>query len=183
MKVLVAYESKYGATEEIVERIARVIAAREIGVDILRARDVKSLAGYDAFVIGSAVYYGSWVKEATDLVLRERVSLATRPVWLFSSGPVGPATDKSGRDAREVAIPKTLADLRAVITPRDHRVFFGALDRKKMGFADRMIASMPAFPGAEGDFRDWQDIETWAASIAETLASAPVSGPALVAAT
>jgi len=67
--------------------------------------------------------------------------------------------------------PKEIAEFREAINPRDHRVFFGAFDRKKLGFKDRMVAMMPAtralFP--EGDFRNWNDIETWAISIALAL--------------
>jgi menaquinone-dependent protoporphyrinogen IX oxidase len=40
-------------------------------------------------VIGSGVYYGSWLKEATEWVHRNQAVLAERPVWLFSVGPLG----------------------------------------------------------------------------------------------
>ena len=54
---------------------------------------------YDAFVIGGAAYMFHWLKDATAFVQRHRAVLATRPVWLFSSGPLGtdPSTPK-GRD-------------------------------------------------------------------------------------
>lgn len=172
MKVLVAYESKYGATQEIAERIGERLRRRDIAVDVMRARDVHELAGYDAFVIGSAVYYGSWLKDATQLVLRQHATLATRPLWLFSSGPVSTSVvDAQGRDLRAASEPKTVVELRTVVVPRDHRVFFGALEPTKMGIADRMIASLPAFPGARGDFRDWNEIEAWADQIGSELAT------------
>lgn len=173
MRVLVAYESKYGATQGIADRIGETLRAHGLDVDVVRAREVRTLDGYDAFVVGSAAYYGSWINEATQLVLRQRVAIGTRPLWLFSSGPVSSsAVDAKGNDVRAAAEPKTIADLRRAVTPRGHRVFFGALDPTKMGMAERIIASLPAFPGERGDFRDWKDIEAWAEQIARELGDA-----------
>ena len=59
--------------------------------------DVASLDGYDAVIIGSAVYMGHWLDPAKDLVSRFGDALAGRLVWLFSSGPVG---DPSGKLAQ-----------------------------------------------------------------------------------
>jgi menaquinone-dependent protoporphyrinogen oxidase len=172
MLTLVAYASKYGATKGIAERIADVLRTHGLEVEVRPVKDVGDVTGYDAFVIGSAAYYFSWLKEATAFVRRNRAVLASRPVWLFSSGPLGAATtDAKGRDVRESTVPKQIAELTTVIAPRDHRVFFGALDRGKLGFLDRLIVSMPAIPFSEGDFRDWADIQTWAEGIAKELAS------------
>jgi menaquinone-dependent protoporphyrinogen oxidase len=171
MSILVAYASKSGATAEIAERIAATLRAAGQESEARPVEGLDDLAGYDAFVIGSALYYGSWMKEATAFVRRNWVLLASRPVWLFSSGPISPeTTDAEGRDLHEGAEPRQLAELREVLEPRDHRVFFGRLDRRKLGFVDRLVASLPAFPGAEGDFRDWDEIEAWAAGIAHEVA-------------
>lgn len=100
--------------------------------------------------------------------------LAERPVWLFSSGPLGTkATDDQGRDLLTVTKPKELADFREAINPRGHQVFFGALDAKKLGFLHRLMFNLPAnrdrklFP--DGDFRDWNAIDAWAGKIAKEL--------------
>jgi menaquinone-dependent protoporphyrinogen oxidase len=100
--------------------------------------------------------------------------LAARAVWLFSSGPLGRKnTDEQGRDVREVTEPKEVAEFREAIHPRDHRVFFGALDRDKLGFTHRLMLRLPVnrnnaiFP--LGDFRDWNDIDAWAEKIAQAL--------------
>lgn len=179
MKVLVAYETKYGATEAIARRIGEVLKQHGLEVDVSRGREIEDVSPYDAFVIGSAAYYGSWIKEMVDVVKDYQDILRTRPVWLFSSGPISAEkTDAEGRDVRTAAVPKTIAELSPLVTPRDHRVFWGALDRAKLGFPDKLVASLPAFPGAEGDFRDWDDITTWAETIAAALAVTPVLTPA-----
>jgi len=99
--------------------------------------------------------------------MQNRSVLASRPVWLFSSGPLD--SDVSTNDPK--LEPKEIAEFRDAINPRDHRVFFGALDSSKLGFAHRMTWKLPAARAVlpEGDFRDWKDIEAWASSIAQAL--------------
>jgi menaquinone-dependent protoporphyrinogen oxidase len=161
MAVLVAYASKHGSTQEIAERIAEKL--RQLGkeAEVQPVDAVKNPGSYEALVIGSAVYYGSWLKEATEWVHRNQAVLAQRPVWLFSSGPLG--TDV--KDAEQQ--PKEMAEFQQAIRPRDEQIFFGALDHHKLSFPERMVVK--AVKGPEGDFRDWQAIEAWAESIARDL--------------
>jgi len=178
MHVLVAYASRHGATRGIAERIADTLRAAGLDAEARPAAEVKRAAGYDAFVIGSAAYMFHWLKEATGFVRRNRAVLAGKPVWLFSSGPLGTEPlDAEGRDQKVAAVPKEIAELRQVVNARDHRVFFGAYerDRKPIGLGERFVSLMPAardaLPG--GDFRDWPEIEAWAAGIARDLRSVP----------
>lgn len=169
-RVLVAYASKYGATQGIAERIAATLVAAGLAAEAQPVEAVTDLAAYDAVVLGAAVYFGSWLKEAATFVRRNQAVLADQPVWLFSSGPLSAkTTDAQSQDPREAAEPKELAEFTETIQPRGHRVFFGALDRGRLGFVDRLIASLPAFPGAAGDFRDWQASDAWAERSAREL--------------
>lgn len=177
MKVLVAYASKTGFTKGIAEFIAERLRNRGFEVTLQEAGSVGGAADYDAFVVGSAVYMWHWMKEAKRFVMCNQELLRTRPVWLFSSGPVGPSkTDAKGKDLLEVSGPSELGELTEAARPRDHKVFFGGLDGSKLrgatGFFYRMTAksksardSMP-----EGDFRDWNAIGEWANGVAEKLA-------------
>jgi menaquinone-dependent protoporphyrinogen oxidase len=110
-------------------------------------------------------------------VRRNRAYLATKPVWLFSSGPIGAEpTDAHGRDQKEVTIPKEFAELVPAVKARGQEIFFGAVEsgRKPIGFAERIMNFIPAAKGAlpVGDFRDWPAIEAWANSIGRELALA-----------
>jgi menaquinone-dependent protoporphyrinogen oxidase len=177
MNVLIAYATHHGSTREIAERIADVLGRRGLSVTVARADQVRDIRGYDAVLVGSALYCG-WLKEATDFCKRNRTALATCPTWLFSSGPLGTeTTDPKGRDVREAAVTKDMAALISAVRPRDHRVFFGAYDptAAPVGFLER---SMRLAPGGcnvlpAGDFRDWAEIEAWAAAIADELAIRP----------
>jgi menaquinone-dependent protoporphyrinogen oxidase len=120
-----------------------------------------------------------WLKDAASLVRRNRGILRDRPVWLFSSGPVGGPTDAKGRDQRAASVPKEIIEFAPALNARDHHVFFGAfeVDRAPIGFAERFTAAMPASWKAAmptGDFRDWPEIEAWARGIAQALSAAPV---------
>ena len=179
MKVLVVYASKYGSTKGIAEAIGEKLGHEGLEVDVLDVKSVQSAVGYDAFVVGSALYMFHWMKEARKFVSKNTAVLAARPVWLFSSGPVGSkATDAKGRSLLEVSGPKELDELMRKVKPRDHRVFFGALDGSRLtgttgffyGMARRSKAAKESMP--EGDFRDWKGIESWAGAIAEALKTA-----------
>ena len=89
MKVLVCAASKYGATSEIAQAVADVLAERGCEVTVLPPDKVGAVEEFDAVVLGSAVYMGQWMKPARELAERSAGTLASRPVWLFSSGPVG----------------------------------------------------------------------------------------------
>jgi menaquinone-dependent protoporphyrinogen oxidase len=173
MTILVAYASKHGATKEIAERIVGRLTSAGQSAEARPAREAGDASGYDAFVIGGAAYMGHWLKEVTEFVQRNRAVLAGRPVWLFSSGPLGTdETDAKGADVRQAAEPKEFAELVAIIGPHDHRVFFGALNPATLTFGERTIRKLPAARQVmpEGDFRDWAEIEAWADSIAHELA-------------
>jgi menaquinone-dependent protoporphyrinogen oxidase len=174
MKVLIAYASRYGSTQGIAERIAATLRQQGLEVMLQAAGQAADPAGYDAVVIGSAAYYFRWMKAAAKYLRQNADSLAGRPVWLFSSGPLGTKDkDDRGRDLCVVLEPKEIAEFREAIKPKDHRVFFGVMDLGKLGFMHRLIYKLPAnrdgamFP--VGDFRNWDAIEAWASNIAETL--------------
>lgn len=178
MQVLVLYGSKYGSTKGIAERVADRL--RECGheVNLEGATYTAPIEDFDAFVIGSAAYMGSWLKEPAEWVRKHARLIALKPVWLFSCGPLGDkTTDENGRDLRETAVPKEIVEFEAAIEPRGHRVFFGALDHTKLGLAHRMIWNLPTGRKLliEGDFRDWNDIDAWAVEIAEALEPARTS--------
>ncbi|HUY44752.1 MAG TPA: hypothetical protein VMV92_03360 [Streptosporangiaceae bacterium] len=89
--------------------------------------------------------------------------LAGRPVWLFSSGPVGdlPKPEEEPVDVAAVA---------GATAARGHQVFAGRLVRKQLSFPERAVTA--ALRAPEGDFRDWDAIREWAAEIAEALVPA-----------
>jgi len=165
MKVLVTAATKHGATGEIAAAVGDVLRKRGLDVAVKAPEDVSSVEHYDAVVLGSAVYVGHWLTPAIDLVERSADALAARPVWLFSSGPVG---DPSRKLVQQIgADPVDLAMLRTTTHARDHHMFAGKLEKKHLSFPQK--AALTVFRGLEGDFRDWAEIEQWASRIADSL--------------
>ena len=89
MRVLVTVASKYGATQAIGDVVASTLVDAGLEVMWLAPDDVEQIDDVDAVVLGSAVYMGRWMAEARAFVTRFESDLASRPVWLFSSGPLG----------------------------------------------------------------------------------------------
>ena len=174
--VLVAYASRHGATVGIAERIASGLRAAGLEAEARPVTDVRSVAGYDAFVIGSAAYMFHWLKDATVFAKRHHAELAERPVWLFSSGPLGAdLVDKEGHDVYQTSRPKEFGELQTLLHPRGERVFFGAwgADAPAIGFGERFLRLMPKAKSSlpVGDFRDWPAIDSWALEIASAIKS------------
>lgn len=161
MKVLTAYASRHGSTREIAAAIAGELRNAGHDVDFQDVANVTSLAGYDAVVVGSAVYIGKWLAEASAFVEKFESALTPLPVWLFSSGPLGAETPHPPGDPE--GIPELVNELGA----RDHQVFVGKLDKDDLGIGERVIVRMVKAP--EGDFRDWDAIRAWAREIAASL--------------
>ncbi len=178
MTVLVAYASRHGATSGIAERIAARLRAAGLNTEVSPVRDVRDVRAYEAVVLGSAAYMFHWLKEATAFATRHRAALAERPVWLFSSGPLGTDTvDEDGRDVLESGRPKEFDRLQGLLHPRGERVFFGAWDPEApaIGVGERFMRLLPATRAMlpAGDFRDWPAIDAWAAAVAAELQAGP----------
>ena len=165
MRVLVSTASKHGSTGEIASRIAEALRAGLPGntvVDVRPAAEVDDATSYDAVVLGSAVYMGRWLEDARHVA----AGLATdppRPVWLFSSGPIGdpPKPDEE---------PAEVSDIAAAAHARGHRLFAGRLDRHRLSFGEKAVVMALRVP--DGDFRDWDAIDTWGVQIAGELSEA-----------
>jgi menaquinone-dependent protoporphyrinogen oxidase len=134
MNVLVTAASKYGATEEIAGTIAETLSERGLDATVVPCEKVARIEDYDAVVLGSAVYAGHWLKPAKELVDTSSDALAARPVWLFSSGPVGDPP-KPEED------PVDVAEIVEATKARDHRVFAGKLVKKQLSFPEKAISS------------------------------------------
>jgi menaquinone-dependent protoporphyrinogen oxidase len=173
MKVLVAHASRHGSTAGIAERVAAGLRGAGFDAEARPVTEVVDVEAYGAVVVGAAAYMFHWLKDATRFVKRHRQVLAARPVWLFSSGPLGTdRVDDEGRDVLETTRPKEFDELHELIRPRGEMVFFGAWDpdAPPVGVVERMLRHLPGNDGTPaGDFRDWATIDAWAADIAREL--------------
>jgi menaquinone-dependent protoporphyrinogen oxidase len=164
MKVLVTYGSKRQGTAGIGDVLAAELRSRGVEADLAAADDVRGLDGYDAVVVGGALYAARWHRDARRFVKRNTKALRDRPVFFFSSGPL----DES---ASEKDIPPTgqVRRLMERVGAREHRTFGGRLLSDAEGFAAAAMAKDKA-----GDWRDEDDERQWADHLADVLAKLPV---------
>ncbi len=166
MRVLVTAASRHNATEDMAEAIAAVLRdslsaqAGSTVVDVVPADEVASVDEYDAVVLGSAIYLGKWLKSANALAQEHAAALRERPVWLFSSGPIG-------NPPLPAAEPDFVPRLIALTGAREHQLFAGRLRQAVLGLGER--AALRVVRAPEGDFRDWEAIRDWAGRIADDL--------------
>jgi menaquinone-dependent protoporphyrinogen oxidase len=166
MKGAVVYASKHGATKGIAEAIATGLRGDGVDAQAHDTEGISGVDGYDAIVLGSAVYAGHWLKPVREFALGHADQLRELPVWLFSSGPCGPL-----EDLKPEGDPVDVAEIAEKLVPVEHRVFAGMLDKDKLGFAER--AMVRAFHAPIGDFRDWNAIAQFAREIAAHLQRGP----------
>jgi menaquinone-dependent protoporphyrinogen oxidase len=166
MKVLVSAASKHGATGEIAAAVGTTLGARGLEVTVTRPEDVAGVAGYDGYVIGSAVYAGHWLKPATELAGRVASDGDGQPLWMFSSGPLGDPPQPEGE-------PPQVTELAAAVGAREHRMFAGRLDKALLSRMERAVVKMVRAP--EGDDRDFAEISRWADGIADVLLGSAAS--------
>jgi menaquinone-dependent protoporphyrinogen oxidase len=166
MRVLVAYDSQFGSTAQIADRIAHVLRQEGHDATATTVDEAPDPAAFDAAVVGSAVHAGHWLEGGSTFLDRNRAGLASRPVWLFSSGPLGDRAVFAPQPE-----PKEVKAALAAIGARGHRVFAGSFDRATadlngLGFIANTVVRrfLP-----DGDWRDWDAIEGWARDIGRSL--------------
>ena len=163
--ILVTYASKYGATEEIAERIGEVLRQDGLTAEVKEAKGIKDLSPYSTVILGSAVYMGKWLKHATKFLKANREALAAMPVWIFSSGPTGEGDPVE--ILRGWQHPGSIKASLDQIKPREVVVFHGSVEVNKIsGFERKILENVGA---VTGDFRDWEVIQAWGKTIAGSL--------------
>lgn len=164
-RVLVAYATKHRSTAEIAAAIADELRTRGHEADCLDAHDAHA-RGYDAVVLGSAVYMGRWRREARRFLSKEGDSLALMPFWVFSTGPVGEPSGDAEKDAAWLEPEAVIAQAEA-LNVREHVVFGGRMPQDPHGFIESAMARNT--PEEFQDLRDWDQIRDWAGRIAAQL--------------
>jgi menaquinone-dependent protoporphyrinogen oxidase len=164
--VLVGYATRYGSTQEVAEAVAATLRECGLAVDIQPMREVRSLAGYSAVVLGAPLYMFRWHKDAIRFLSRHRKALMERPVAVFALGPThDPHDEKEWQDSR-AQLDKVLAKF-PWLTPVALEMFGGKYDPTKLPFPINLLAGKePA-----SDLRDWTAIRAWAADLKPILAA------------
>ena len=161
-RVLVAYASKMGSTQEIAEAIGQELERCGKEVVVAPCADDVNPDGFDGVIIGSAIYTRRWVKAARRFLKRHAHRLDPKSTWLFHSGPCG-----EGAREEQVETPKAIARVIVPLGLPAPVTFGGRLDTEHAtGPLSRWMGEKGPL---SGDFRDWERIRGWASDIAHQL--------------
>jgi menaquinone-dependent protoporphyrinogen oxidase len=160
-RVLVAYATRYGSTQEVAEAVAATLRERGLAVDSGPMRAVRTLEGYRAVVLGAPLYMFHWHKDALQFLTRHRAALTQRPVAVFALGPFH-AEEKEYQEVRR-QLDKELAKF-PWLTPQAIAIFGGKFDPQKLTFPHNLVPALKNMPAS--DVRDWAAIRAWANDLA-----------------
>lgn len=163
LPVLVTYATRSGSTAGVAERIAAELKARGVAAEVRPVKEAGDPAGYRAVVLGSPVRAGRLMPEALKFVQRHQAALAQRPFAAF-------AVCLAMSDPTEANCATALGYLepvRSLVKPAAEAAFAGAYDPARASFLERQIMKM--VKARPGDFRNWAEIDAWAAKLAELL--------------
>lgn len=163
MKILLTSSSRHGSTDEVASLVAERLRAAGLEVDVTRPELVDGVEGYDAFVLGSAIYMTHWTQEMTDFTQRFVAQLSTKPVWAFSVG-------LSGLPQGKVSDPHRIGPVLLSLDVENHVTFPGRFDPTRLSLRERTIARLGG--ASEGDYVDAKAVRAWADTICAELAPA-----------
>lgn len=165
-RILIAYASRCGSTGEVADAIGQTLCGTGVSADVRLVENVDVLSPYQAVILGSAIRIGKWLPEAVDFVKKHRDTLSRMPVAYFVVCiSMRDDTIENRRTASAYLDP--VYKLAPGVKPRDVGLFAGATDFKKLSFVHSSILKAKGIP--EGDFRNWEAIRTWAASVRPAL--------------
>ena len=161
-KILVAYASTNGSTQEIAQAVAETLRGQGLEVDLQPMRKVRSLAGYSAVVLGISIYIFHWHKDALRFLSRYQNDLAGGlPAAVFTGGPFGSGDEKEWKEVR-TQVDQELAKY-AWFKPVSVEIVGGKFDPAKLRFPLSLIPALKQIPAA--DLRDWAAIRAWTESL------------------
>jgi menaquinone-dependent protoporphyrinogen oxidase len=163
--ILVGYATRYGSTQEVAEAIAATLREGGLAVDCRPLKEVQTLEGYTAVVVGAPLYMFRWHKDAKRFLSRHRQALMERPVAVFAMGPLHDEA-KDWQDVR-AQLNKELLQF-PWLAPVAAEVFGGKHDPAKLTFPHSLIPALKQMPAT--DIRDWTAIRAWALALTVLLA-------------
>lgn len=184
-KVLIAYGTRYGSTEEISQEIAKTLKEKGLEPEFLNLGKIKSkswpqLDDFDGFIIGTSLKINSWKKEVKSFLDKNKLELKNenKKLGVFTCGAyaIGEPTEAKEDIAKRLTKNYEFeADI--------YNAFGGILDfseDSKVGKTGKLALKlaakgMSAEKGLQfdmdgrNDFRDWDKIRSFAENFVDKL--------------
>lgn len=157
-RVLLAHAGPRTVLAGVVRHVAESMRAHGLEVDVVPARSVRDVDGYDAVVVGTALVRRRWHRHARRFVRRHAGTLVGHPVWLFSclDREDGDRRDRTVRGARRTA---------SRLDARAHRVFTAGEVAEVSPFVARSAPAAPS-DGVPGP----SSVDQWGDHVAGSIA-------------
>lgn len=163
-KIMVGYATRYGSTEETAKEIAVTLQNAGFEVDILPVKEVKSLADYQAVILGAPLFMFHWHKDVLRFLSKHQQILLDFQVAIFALGPThDPYDEQEWRDSWS-QLNKELENY-SWLKPVEIEMFGGKYDPALLKFPLKMMAGkVPA-----SDIRDMEAIRVWTEKLISKL--------------
>ena len=171
MKVLVAYGTRYGATQGIAEKMVEWLNENDIDSDIINVKKDQwpIINQYDGLIAGSGIKIGRWTKELKNFIKKQKEELnaLNGPKFFFVSSGYA-AIPERYQEIKEEYCKKALDDLGVTID--DYEAFGGLMNASPdspVGWLDKRMLKVagkasPNFdPNGVNDYRDWNKIKAF----------------------
>jgi menaquinone-dependent protoporphyrinogen IX oxidase len=180
MKTLLVYGTRYGATADTSEEIAKVLRAEGLEVKVINAKEekIKDISPYDLIIVGSGMQFARWTGETEDFLKRFQETLAQKKVAVFVS-TMKTVIEWEGKlkqleSDRKMELENKVAKYN--FTPISLGFFGGAINFNKMNPITRKVSGSlkqrlekdgfkETSPGIY-ELRDWEEIRGWAKELA-----------------
>lgn len=179
MKILIAYASAHGSTGEMAQFIGRILQSYSAEVTVANVSDVESAAGYDVYILGSAIHGGLWLQEMCTFIDRFEQQLSEAPLYFWVT-----CIRAIEADGREHAL-RYYFDTKELkkFDMREMAVFTGKLDARTITRQEQwyLVANYDGKLDAgdvQQDYRDWQALAAWGNKIASDVGLVPTFDPA-----
>ncbi len=192
-KILVAYSSNAGTTTEVAQAIGETLGQEGAQVDVRLIEKVGDVGAFDAVVVGGPMIVG-WHGKCVKFVAQHQQALGQVPVAYFFTALNLTQTaatsldgiaiyqdpdlaqapknenklsfkEKHSTPARFLEAPLEKAPL---VRPISAGFFAGVLDYGKLNLLHKLFVKL-IIRASVGDFRNWDTIREWAASLRPAL--------------
>ena len=171
MRVLIAYGSRYGSTEEIADKISEYLKEMNVESTVINLKKEKKqpqLTEYDGVIVGSGIKISKWMNEPKNFLKNYSGELSKKRLAVFISC-ISKINDPeyAQKDLLEKIFTET------GVKPDIYESFGPLIDMtgsSRMGFLDKMISktvitglnndlNLNLDPDGRNELREWDEIK------------------------
>jgi menaquinone-dependent protoporphyrinogen oxidase len=184
-RILVAYTTQSGSTEEVAKVLAEELGRGGAGVDVKRLEEVSDLSSYQAVVVGAPMILG-WHRSALSFLKKHKQALAQKqtayfatamsltrtdsaevngiPLWVDTELAKPPKNAQRYSLRERYALPSNylspMVSAAPGVKPVSVGFFGGKLELFRLPFL-QMLFVMAIIQAQPGDLRNWTAVREW----------------------